>query len=101
VVVIGAPFSYIFVYASYGYEGLQIRSLMPPSEPPKSNSDEPDMRFHDPENPPWVMNAAKSFTIGAAMMTLKLVLIASFCLHDRTGKSNKAPEYWYLPRSPI
>ena len=68
------PVSLAYVYTRYGYEGLQIQALAPPT-PPKD--DALDLKHHDPEAPHTVPSLV-FFYLATAVFVMKFVLLYCF-----------------------
>jgi len=92
-VALFAPLSFVFVFAAYGYEGMQIRSLAPPSSAESDDRDKLDTRFEDPEKPAWQVKALHAFGNNLMFWTLKSMLFISFFLSDRS--KSRAPQYCF------
>ena len=95
-VIIWAPLSYLYVYARYGWVGMQIRSLAPPSKP--ENKDEVDARFDDAEKPQWAPGGSQIFGFGTFMLVQKCILFVALGMHFSTKdaqQSSKTPGYCF------
>lgn len=71
------PVSCIYVYYRYGYWGLQMRGMAPPSSPSKDSKDDYH-HHHDPEEPKWAPPGFLFFLGSTITIILRAVLLTSF-----------------------